>query len=280
MFEVCLVSCRPKLPSRSASIISVSPTKVLSPPGTPGSCIFLYALLISYFTHEFKQEWRAEVREKNRLPLCTQVQAVHLGSVGDLEESEVEGMLRSQATEEIGALPNKRWDRIVRGVCWLLREVPSTRYLKISWNWKLTKKQAEKTKFKSKSIEATLKATTQVTAEVVQEECTQEFHSMLASIGIATSRRSVETRKGKFSSFIQRAFGQIKVLTPAEAQRRLHVWMDIEEDPVNGQRFQSANWRKQRLYKLKCGSEPSGDDPEAITNLESIRFIREFLLSE
>ena len=145
---------------------------------------------------------------------------------------------------------------------------------------KLTKKQAEKTKFKSKSMEATLKAITQVSAEVVQEECTQEFHSMLASIGIATSRRSVETRKGKFSSFIQRAFGQIKVLTPAEAQRRLHVWMDIEEDPVNGQRFQSANWRKQRLYKLKCGSEPSGDDPEAITNLESIRFIREFLLSE
>jgi len=41
---------------------------------------------MSYFAHEFKQEWRAEVRVKNRLPLCTQVQAV---SVGDLEESEV-----------------------------------------------------------------------------------------------------------------------------------------------------------------------------------------------
>ena len=136
---------------------------------------------------------------------------------------------------------------------------------------------------------------------------------MLASIGIATSRRSVEIRKGKFSSFIQRAFGQIGVLTPAEARRRLHVWMDIEEDPAvqvdlamdkdsnlqigastqdecNPQAVVQSNLQQEavdgvsselmRLYKLKCGSEPSGDDPGAIKYLESIRFIREFLLSE
>ena len=68
---------------------------------------------------------------------------------------------------------------------------------------------------------------------------------------------------------------QIGASTQDECNPQAVVQSNLQQEAVDG-----VSSELMRLYKLKCGSEPSGDDPGAIKYLESIRFIREFLLSE